>query len=219
MSSASHDLPKLWVQDDDRTDWSDELSQSYSAEFVNGERPYNVYTVSLDSAGNYEPLYLPGSAMANGESYTFSKSQHGRAMFSHCLTKMWVPKCFGAMAQALYDELHTMTLKDATGQIVLDRRGNPKYDSKKVKSKIMNTVITDEVAEAFVDMCVKYTLVCKFKTGIVREPKRMTMNLSWILPSRKVSRKQECLRISFVKICVRVVLHRIREVLLRVMNC
>lgn len=170
MSSGSRDMPKLWVQDDDRTQWTEELSESYSAEFVNGERPYNVYTVSIDSTGNYEPLYVPGSAMVNGEPCTFSKAQHGRAMVSHCLTKLWVPTCLGSVSQGLYDELHAMTLKDA-GKVVLDRRGNPKYDSKKIKKKITEIDITDEQAEAFIDMSVKYTSICTFKTGIVRGAK------------------------------------------------
>lgn len=178
-SQANGVLPKLWVQDDDRTDWTPDFPKAaYGADFVNSDHPYNVYTVSLDSEKNYEPLYIPVSAMKkDGEAktdgtttHTFTKAEHGRAMLFHCLTKMWVPNFVFPLdfANGLYYELQAMTLKDTDGRPLLDKRGNPKYDSNKIKQKLKEITISDEQAEAFVDRQLHWTKICQFKTGIVR---------------------------------------------------
>lgn len=68
------------------------LKQKWTSEFW-GPVGQDILLVPLNADGSRAPLFVPGSAMKNGESHTFETRVQADAMVEHMVSKKCLPKC------------------------------------------------------------------------------------------------------------------------------
>lgn len=159
--------PCIWVGTGDRTrdgllPGSDKTIKQKHAEEFWQQHAHNIILVPLDLEGKREPLHVPGCAMKNGESKTFSAKEQSDAMVTHCLTKRWIPKCVWLKqtdADAVIGRLGTCVLLDEAGKPKLDMKGLPKADKHALKAMAKEIVgkLTGARTESFLSLCADYT--------------------------------------------------------------
>ena len=85
---------KIWVVCGDRTVKEKTFWATWCAQW-HGKEPHNIYTVTLNSDGDYAPLFVPNSAHTSGESHVYTNLECMRAIMTHQISKKWFAKtCF-----------------------------------------------------------------------------------------------------------------------------
>jgi len=141
--------PRIWVEDGDRTRFVPELKSAWSEHFFK-KCPHNIPLVSLDSNGEYEPLYVPTEAMVREEGKTFTKEEQARAMLAHALSKKWVCKDVWPNQEECLSVLHQISSLKKEDK-------NDDKSAQKQKAKEIAYALSDDSVLKFIDLCIDFT--------------------------------------------------------------
>ena len=121
------------------------LKQQWNSEFW-GNQPDDILLIPLNENGSRARLFVPGSAMKNGETYTFETRAQSDAMVEKMIMNNCLPKC----VWPIKEEAEAIIARLACGK-----------DDQNLK--IITRDIIDELTEGrtelFLDLCQQYSKI------------------------------------------------------------
>ena len=123
------------------------LKQQWNSEFW-GNQPDDILLVPLNEDGSRAQLFVPGSAMKNGETYTFETRAQSDAMVEKMIMNNCLPKC-------------VWPDKEKAEAVIARLTASCGQDNQSLK--IITKDIIDELAEGrtelFLDLCHQYSKI------------------------------------------------------------